>query len=77
MTIECDMENCEYNEDGYCDADGISLNSNGVCMSMRTKVSDDTNESMFADTFSQCDGCPDWDEDKCKSRGRGCENGFD
>lgn len=73
MTIECDMENCEYNEDGYCDACGISLDSNGVCMSMRTKVFDDANESMFTDTFSQCDNCPDWVGNKCKSHGHGCE----
>lgn len=35
----------------------------------------DENESMFTDTFSQCDNCHDWNETKCKSGGHGCEGG--
>lgn len=34
------------------------------------------NESWFTDDFSQCDNCPDWDDEKgCKSHGKGCEDG--
>ena len=32
-------------------------------------------ESWFTDSFSQCDGCPDWVGNKCKSHGHGCEEG--
>ena len=34
-------------------------------------------ESMFADSFSQCDNCPDWVGNKCKSHGHGCEGGLE
>ena len=33
------------------------------------------NESWFTDGFNQCDNCPDWDGEKCKSHGKGCEGG--
>lgn len=35
----------------------------------------DMNESMFTDSFSQCDGCPDQVGNKCKSHSHGCEGG--
>ena len=34
---------------------------------------EEVNESMFTDTFSQCDNCPDLVGNKCKSHGHGCE----
>ena len=32
MTIYCDNEQCGHNEDGFCWADKLHLDSNGVCM---------------------------------------------
>lgn len=32
MTIYCDVEQCGYNEDGFCWADKLHLDSNGVCV---------------------------------------------
>lgn len=36
MTVYCDCEACEYNDDGcYCTADKISLDDVGVCLTVR------------------------------------------
>lgn len=32
ITIYCDAEYCRNNEDGFCWADKLHLDSNGVCM---------------------------------------------
>lgn len=32
------------------------------------------NGGMFADTFSQCDNCPDWNGTICMSDCHGCED---
>lgn len=45
------------------------------CPRCGARMDADANESMFADTFSQCDNCPDWDGVKCKSDCHGCEDG--
>ena len=45
------------------------------CPNCGGQMDADANESMFADTFSQCDNCPDWDGVKCKSDCHGCEDG--
>lgn len=37
MTIYCDNEQCGYNEDGFCWADKLHLDNNGVCMTERGK----------------------------------------
>lgn len=37
MTIYCDNQQCEYFEDGYCEADRLDLNEQGVCMTVRFK----------------------------------------
>lgn len=52
---------------------GQSIGAENYCPNCGAKMS--TNESWFTDTFSQCDGCLDWVENKCKSRGHGCEEG--
>lgn len=52
---------------------GQSTGAENYCPNCGAKM--DVSESMFTDTFSQCGGCPDWDGDKCKSHGHGCEGG--
>ena len=42
MTIYCDAEYCEYNEDGICYADRLDMDGNGVCMTIRTVVNDES-----------------------------------
>lgn len=36
MTVYCNDETCEYNEDGFCYAD--SINIDGMCLTYREKV---------------------------------------
>ena len=45
MQVYCDFANCEYNEDGCCYKERISLDSNGVCCNVRIRVDDDDDES--------------------------------
>lgn len=33
MTVYCDCEKCENNEDGFCYAEKIYMSDNGVCLS--------------------------------------------
>jgi hypothetical protein len=36
--VDCGAYQCEYNDEGYCDAYKIELDGNGVCMSIRPVV---------------------------------------
>ena len=31
VTIECDMDDCKYNVDGYCEGELIRVNAVGEC----------------------------------------------
>lgn len=46
MTVYCDYDSCEYNEDGccYCYNDRIFLSEFGECESYRQKIEDDEND---------------------------------
>ena len=35
MTVYCNFEECDCEEDGLCYADRIELDGNGVCLSCR------------------------------------------
>lgn len=41
MTIYCDAEYCDYNEDGFCLCDKLHLDGNGVCTEICTTVTEE------------------------------------
>jgi len=45
MQAYCDLSHYEYNDNGCCEKECISLDSNGVCCNMRGKVEDFNDES--------------------------------
>ena len=45
MTVYCDCEKCENNEDGFCYAEKIYMSDGGVCLSCRGIVDEESGEN--------------------------------